>query len=850
VEPGVSRELARARAARISEVRYGLHFELKLHGETTAAHEVLQFTDSGSGDLPVDFRDGSIAAAKLNGKTIATSLENGHLVLPAAALAHGANKLEVDFTANIGAAGKAITRYEDKDDGSEYVYTLFVPMDASMAFPCFDQPDLKARFTLQVVAPAEWSVIGNTAPQLLAGSGPTAQTSFAETRPISTYLFAFAAGPFARIDAAAVGQPAMYVRRSQLARARTEAPQVQGMTARGVQYLSNYFAQPFPFPKYDLVLIPGFPFGGMEHAGATFLNEDGVLFRTAPTQSDYFRRNTLVLHETCHQWFGDLVTMQWFDDLWLKEGFAQYMAYKALAVLEPKSEPWKHFYEDIKPLAYGIDETQGTTPIFQVIPNLKDAKSAYGAIVYQKAPAVLKQLNYRLGDVTFRDGLRLYLKQHAYSNAQWADLIGAFEASGGKDVKGWADAWILRRGMPQVEAEWTCARGRVKTFALRQHDVLNTEALWPIDTEILFDSGYPSPVIPRESSHGDDATVLRTSFSTARQDIPSAIGKSCPALVFANYEDQAYGRFLLDDVSSEAVDRHAPPADQPLLKSMLWGALWDEVHVALMPPDHYVALALEDLATEQDEAQSRVQGARVVYALHHYLSARAEQKLAAQAEDVFGHNMLSAGTLGLRIVNFRSFTAAVQTSQGEKELHRLLEKPDEIRDMPLTRLDRWNVLGRLVSLDEPAAGALLAAELAKDQSGEAKKYSYAAMAGAPDPAVKQRYFADYLKTDGGVQEDWLTQSLRPFNSWNQSALTLPYLAQALDALPEVKAHRKIFFLGAWLGAFMDGQNSPEAQKVVQAWLARTDIDPDLRLKVLETSDALDRAVAIRQRFPE
>ena len=176
-------------------------------------------------------------------------------------------------------------------------------------------------------------------------------------------------------------------------------------------WLSDYFQQPFPFPKYDLVLIPGFPFGGMEHAGATFLNENGVLFRSAPTANDRFTRDTLVLHELTHQWFGDLVTMRWFDDLWLKEGFAQYMAYRALADLDPAAQPWKHLYEDIKPLAYGIDETEGTTPIFQDIPNLKDAKSAYGAIVYQKAPSILKQLAFRLGDEAFRDGLRMYLKQ-------------------------------------------------------------------------------------------------------------------------------------------------------------------------------------------------------------------------------------------------------------------------------------------------------------------------------------------------------------------------------------------------------------------------------------------------------
>jgi aminopeptidase N len=185
-------------------------------------------------------------------------------------------------------------------------------------------------------------------------------------------LFAFAAGPFRKLTAAAA-VPALYVRKSKFERARSEAPEVQQIAAQGLQYLSTYFAQPFPFPKYDMVLIPGFPFGGMEHAGATFLREESVLFRTAPTHSDLLNRDILVLHELTHQWFGDLVTMRWFDDLWLKEGFAQYMAYQSLAALKPEENIWKRFYESIKPEAYAIDSTQGTTPIYQQIPNLQVA---------------------------------------------------------------------------------------------------------------------------------------------------------------------------------------------------------------------------------------------------------------------------------------------------------------------------------------------------------------------------------------------------------------------------------------------------------------------------------------------
>ncbi len=835
VDPGVSRELARARAARISDVRYELGFELKEHAETTAGHEALTFVDSGAGDLAIDFRDGAIASAKLNGTAIETALENGHLLLPGTGLVRGENKLEVYFTANVAAAGKAITRYADKDDGSEYVYTLFVPMDASMAFPCFDQPDLKGRFTLITTVPKGWTVIANSAEV----SGSQTKTRFAETQPISTYLFAFAAGPFGRIAPGGAGQPAMYVRKSQLARAQTEATQVQQMTGRGVAYLSDYFAQPFPFPKYDLVLIPGFPFGGMEHAGATFLNEDGVLFRTAPTQADYFRRNILVLHETCHQWFGDLVTMRWFDDLWLKEGFAQYMAYKAMDVLEPKSEAWKHFYEDIKPLAYGIDETQGTTPIFQVVPNLKDAKSAYGAIVYQKAPAVLKQLNFKLGDSNFRDGLRLYLKQHAYGNAQWADLIGAFEATGKQDVKSWADAWILRRGMPQVDVSWTCGKGRLLKLALHQRDVLPDGFVWPMTNQVLL--GYPN---------GANATQ-QVSWSGAEYVDTGAAGKRCPAYVFANEGDEAYGRFLLDPQSESPVTRQllAKQSVTGLLRSQLWGALWDNVRVAKLAPGAYVAFALKALPDERDESLNRIQGARLATSLHAYLGPRSRAEALPEVEDVVKDQMLHAPTLGLRIVNFRSFTTIAETPRGLGELLGLLDGSDTVPGMPLKLQDRWNLVAHVTALADPDSARVLAEEQSKDRSGEAQRYAYAAGAGVPKAEVKARYFDEYLHS-ATVQEDWITQSLRPFNSWNQSALTLPYLGRALDALPEIKAHRKIFFLGAWLGAFVDGQTSAEAKSVVQQWLGRTDIDPDLRLKVLEVSDGLDRTVMIRTRYPE
>lgn len=841
VQPGVSHELAVRRAAWVSGVRYELRFALKEHAAEIGGSETVSFDSSEAGELPIDYRDGELQSASVNGKTVATDEVNGHLLLPVVV---GKNVATITFVSHAAAAGKAITRYEDKDDGSEYFYTLFVPMDASMAFPCFDQPDLKGKFTLTLEHPDGWTAIGNTAGVNASGT----VTRFAETRPISTYLFAFAAGPFAAVKGAHAGEPTIYVRRSQLARARQEAPQVQAMVARGVKYFSNYFAQPYPFPKYDLVLIPGFPFGGMEHAGETFLNEDGVLFRTTPTASDYFHRNILVLHETCHQWFGDLVTMRWFDDLWLKEGFAQYMAYKALAELEPASNPWKHFYDDIKPLAYGIDETEGTTPISQHIANLKDAKSAYGAIVYEKAPAVLKQLDFYLGDETFRDGLRIYLKQHAYANAEWADLIHAFETAGDqmgthKDVQGWAAAWILRRGMPQVTVSWSCAGGKISEMVLHQEDVLRDGYIWPMSLEVVA------------AGHAAKPVVMRVNWDAAEYAVKEAVGKACPAYVFANDGDEGYGRFLLD-AKSEAAMRPVVPDGDALLHSMLWGALWENVRLAQTAPRGFVELALGNLPRDEmnDEALVRVQAARVATAMHAYMPAAMREELAPRVETLFAKQMVENPKLDLRIVNYRAFTSVAETPEGLAKVKELLAGTLVVPGMPLKPLDRWNLVGHLIAMKDADAARLYAEEKKRDQSGQGQKYAYAVAAGEASAEVKAKYFAEYVRTEGQgtIQEDWITQSLGPFNAWNQSELTAPYLKRALEELPEIKLHRKIFFLGAWLGSFVGGQNtlasSEAAQRVVREWLAAGGMDPDLRLKVLEYSDALDKTVKIRERF--
>jgi aminopeptidase N len=704
-----------------------------------------------------------------------------------------------------------------------------------MAFPCFDQPDLKGKFQLTMTAPAVWTVISNTeaAAKKTLPDGQ-AETSFAETHPISTYLFAFAAGPFERVHAAP-GLPGIYVRRSKVQAAQSEAPVVQQTAADGIRYLSTYFAQPFPFPKYDMVLIPGFAYGGMEHAGATFLREESVLFRSAPTATNLLNRDVLVLHELTHQWFGDFTTMRWFDDLWLKEGFAQYMAYQALAALRPNDEIWKRFYEAIKPGAYGIDETQGTTPIYQDIPNLKDAKSAYGAIVYSKAPGVLKQLAYVLGDDPFRDGLRRYLAAHAYGNAEWSDLIEAFQTVSGQQLGEWAQMWIRHRGMPQVGASWSCNAARLASLTLTQQDVLGGASVWPIASELLL--GYADGSSQR----------IRVQLNTARSAIAEAVGKPCPAFVFANNRDFGYGLFPLDERSRDYVTEHLAAMPDLFERTLLWGSLWESVRGADFPPEQYVALALKSLPEERDEALTASIVARSEAAIHRYVSPQSRDRLTASLQQMAVTRMTADPDQNLRIVWFRALAGVSQQPAGRASLLDLLNGSLQVPGVQLRQQDRWGIVTALIAYNDPHAEAALAAEEKRDPSGDGKKYAYAAQAARPDAAAKLRYFDDYLH-HAERPEDWIESSLGAFNYWNQSELTAPYLKPALDALTQIKQQRKIFFLVGWLDSFIDGQQSEASQRQVHDYLKESALDQDLRLKILQAVDELDRTVAIRRKY--
>jgi aminopeptidase N len=833
---GVSRALATARAGQIRDVRYALRLDVtpldSALGEVTA-----RFRLERPVDVILDFRGQRLGAVNVNGTPLSSPDFNGaHLRVPATAVRAGENAVEISFVSRIAAAGASIIRYRDATDGASYLYTLLVPADANQLFPCFDQPDIKARVTLAVKAPEGWRVVAN-GPASTDGSSSTLHR-FAETKPISTYLIAFAAGPWATVTAKTSQRPiTMYVRASRAAEAEADSIILANDVA--ARWLEEYFARPYPFEKLDLVLAPAFPFGGMEHPGAIFYSEDRFIFRERPTLPQRLGRTATIYHEVAHQWFGDLVTMEWFDDLWLKEGFSTYMAAKMQASLDTASGAWKTFYLRNKPAAYSVDATRGTTPVWQSLANLDQAKSNYGAIVYNKAPAILKQLEYVVGADAFQRGVRRFLGAHAYANATWRDLLAAIGAERGRSLEAWGRHYILRPGVPMIDQELRTAAGGHTRLILRQRPAqdLAGDGPWPIRTSVVVGT-EGGGVVRLPVTLDAESTVVVLPKQAAR-----------PTFVYANGDDYAYALVLPDERTVAWLEQHIGTVSDSFLRAMLWGALWDLVREARLDPARYTAIALRELPRETDEQIVAGVLGRVGRAVLAYLPSARRDSVLKSLEPALRAGVANASQqYGLRKPYLDTYVRVAGSPVALAHLDAILDSA-EAAGAPLRPPTRWAIVTALLERKAPAGERRFAAEARADSGSEGKRRAFVAAAARPDAALKRDYFQRYF-ADSSLNEDWVTASLDAFNSVRHADLTRPYLIPALDSLRWIQTNRRIFFLGVWLSSFLEGQTSAEALLAVDRFLnEHPELPRDLRDKVLQAQDELTRTVRIRGATP-
>ncbi|MCU0634749.1 MAG: M1 family aminopeptidase [Gemmatimonadaceae bacterium] len=846
--PGVSAALARQRAERLHDTRYVLALDLTAADSATGRVSI-SFVARATPrqDVLLDFRGRALVALDVNGTPVdvrdSTTWNGHHIRLPARTLRRGINRVQARFVTAIAASGAAIIRSRDAADGRTYLYTLLVPSDANLLFPCFDQPDLKARVTLTLTIPPDWRALANGALAADDSSATRRVVRFIKTPPLSTYLVAFAAGPWAvatRSASIRPGEPAMpvslWMRQSRVAEAEVDTLLV--MNARALAWLGEWFGVPYAFGKYDALLAPAFPFGGMEHPGAVFYNEQSFIYRERPTRAQLLGRQATTYHEVAHQWFGDYLTMRWFDDLWLKEGFATFMAARMQAALEPTADTWRTFHLRNKPVAYATDLTLGTTPIWQQLDNLDQAKSNYGPIVYNKAPSILRQLEYVVGERAFQQGVRSLLARHRYGNATWRELLAAIGRASGRDLTAWGRQWILRPGMPIIETQLALGARGITRLVLTQRAAqpsLSGTQPWPIRTRVRL-----------HYAHGTDR-VFDVSLDGRETEVVQARGLPAPDYVFANDGDFAYALVLPDARSQAWLLEQLPTVRELFPRTMLWGALWDVVRDGALDPARFAALALRAIPTERDEELTGTLVQRTVTAIERFTPAGAEALRDSAVRVFLAGAADSTRSYGQRKVQLDAVIDLARAPGALARLDAMLDSTT-VAGLPLRAPTRWGIVTRLVARGAPSAAARLAQERVTDASSEGRRLAYVAAAAQGDSATKAALFTAWF-ADTTLNEQWVTSALGAFHSADHAALTRRYLLPALDSLPFIQRNRRIFFLGAWIGATFGGQRDADALEAIDGWLARQQVlAPDLRRKVLQARDELARTVRIRARY--
>lgn len=832
--PGISRQLAARRATQIRNVHYALSLDVTSR-DTARGSSIATFDLRQAGDVILDFRGPALANVEVNGRIASDVVFNGtHLRIPAKLVHAGTNRVATTFSALIAPAGASIIRFHDETDNQDYLYTLLVPSDANALFPCFDQPDIKARLALRLVTPGDWTALANGLTRDVQRANGQATYTFAESDPLPTYLFAFAAGPWTRFT----GGPRhthLFVRASRAG--EVEVDSLQQQVGSALASLAAYFGVPYPFQQFQYLLAPAFPFGGMEHPGVTMFNEESFIYREPPTLNQRLGRRATIYHEVAHQWFGDDVTMRWFDDLWLKEGFATYMAAK-MQEREGLPNPWLSFYLRNKPAAYDVDQTRGTTPVWQQLGNLDQAKSNYGAIVYNKAPGILKQLNYLVGDSAFRAGVHDFLVAHPYGNATWQDLLIAIGRAAHRPLLDWGRQYILRPGMPVLEQRIELREGRIARLVLVQHAAqpLSGRGVWPLKTQLVLWRAGGRPVL------------LPVNVTAETTTVAAATGRPAPDFVFANANDNAYALVMLDPRSAGWLLKHIGSVDDDFLRAMLWGALWDAVRDARVAPVDFIATALRELPSEKDEQIAAGIVSRLARATSTYLSAAQRDSVGPRVEDALLRGASDSATVyGIRKNELDAYIDVSTTPAATARLAAWLDSTSAA-GMALRQPTRWSIVTTLVARNAANAEQRLHSETLRDSTTGGRRRAFVAGAARPTEENKREYFERYFR-DASLNEDWVTASLRAFNSPEQAALTQKYLVPALDTLPWIQRNRRIFFLGSWLGAFIGGQRSPEALALIDDFLTRHPTLPaDLRQKILQTRDDLERTVRIRARY--
>ncbi|MFT4748414.1 MAG: aminopeptidase N [Pseudohongiellaceae bacterium] len=821
IEQGVSWQLAEHRSQTLSGLRYSYKLTIpdSINSPITGILTVsFNWNDESAQPIVLDFLSPMERVKTLSVNSIETNwlASSDHIVIAPSAFSSGLNSIELEFDVGDEAFNRS----------SDFLYALFVPDRAHYSLPLFDQPNLKGRVTWEVTAPENWRVVANGPQETTTQLDGQTRFQFSETEPMPSYLFAIAAGKF-EIETAVINgrEFNMFHRETDALKVTRNKDEVFKLHADTLAWLEEYTQIDYPFKKFDFVLIPSFQYGGMEHPGGILYRAASVFLDETATQQQILGRASLIAHETAHMWFGDLVTMNWFDDVWTKEVFANFMAAKIVNPAFPEVDHELRFLTAHHPSAYAVDRTEGANQIRQPLENLRFAGTLYGAIIYQKAPIVMRHLENRIGEEAFREGMREYLATYSYGNASWPDLIAILDKLTPEDLNSWSQVWVSEAGRPNIMVQ-----RQGDDVLISQQDPQAQGRVWPQTLNV------------RAGSLG-----ASENFTIELGEQPQRlIGAGKNDFILPNGSGLEYGNFILDEPSRSYLIDNISQLEPALLRGAAWVTLWDQLLAGYLAPSVFTDSLLNALPIEQNELiVDRLLGylGRIYW---NYGGAEERGNLAPQIEVLLWSQVNSDRSRSARSAFYASYRQLALSEEGTARLERLWLGEESVEGLPLSETDQIALASGLALRGLSNAEDILDQQRQRIQNPDRlARFDFVRPALSSNLASRKAFFEFLAQAENRNREAWVLNGLQYLHHPLRVADSIEFIQPALELLTEIQATGDIFFPSRWLDVNLGGHNSIEAADIVTAFLNESEsLSPRLRLKVLQSSDRLFRSAGL------
>lgn len=822
LEEGIPLKMAAYRKEQVSDVVYNLSFDipskkqdpihsrLKLDLEINDLSQPLYLDFNAAGSL--------LKSISVNGETQKINHQKEHIII-SENLEEGPNTIEIVFNAG----ELSLNRNDD------FLYTLLVPDRASTLFPCFDQPNIKARYILDVTAPDGWKVLCGAPLVKSTKKGDKVHYSFDGSDAMSTYLFSMVAGKFESVtENPGVFDMTLLYRETDSVKIEHSIPTIFDLHQRSIDFLKDYTRYEFPFQKLDFAAIPGFQYGGMEHVGAIQYRQSSIFLDESATERRRMGSAKLIAHETSHMWFGDMVTMDWFNDVWMKEVFANFMADKIINPTFPDINHKLQFMISHYRSAYGEDRTRGTNPIRQQLDNLKNAGSLYGGIIYNKAPIMMRQLEATIGEKAFRDGIREYILTYAYNNATWNDLVEILDKRTPKDLKQWSEVWVNQSGRPVLTEEINYEEGKITNFTISQHAEDGSDKLWPQSFEVTL--VYP-----------DSARIIPVTISGSSVDIKLAIGLPKPQAIIYNSNAFGYGVFPLDTSDLPII----PQLKDEVARGYAYLNTYENALSGNISPLEAFDLYMEGVLNEQNEFVHGMVCGQANAIFWSFLNGEQRTKKQPLVEEQLWKELLDDGYKPNIKKNIFGLWKGLAYSDNAKErLYQIWNKNLVIPDLKLNQDDYTDMAMSLALYEHNKTATIL--EKAKSQLNnpdKVKRFEFLFPALSSDIAVRDAFFESLKEAQNREKESWVGTACGFIHHPLRQKTAIKHLPLALELLEEIQKTGDIFFPKRWLTSTVGQYQSDKAYKMVETYLSQhPDMEPSLKGKLLQASDNLYRFV--------